>query len=489
MPNRVLVTNPAPAPYRFGLQSVLDQMPATPPHWVNGVEFAPDGCAQASLWPDPCGPNPPVEPFTVTFSITDEHCTVRFELTSDQVGAPADTSNIFITPSVDPAGAAPEDLPRCGDDTPVIMQLEGNPVVNGFTSDTGANTYLLGQEGFSTGPFSVTVTVDDAIVVMSFSVEADGSLSGETVTTLFTPYHVSVTAQMPTGTADRDLTITFAPEAAVPWNTGDAPLEIVSDWDGAPHDLTVTDDLSGQSFTGSYDGIGNDDEVVTVDITADPDTPTIFTSKEFDDGLDFDHGDPFTLYHGLLCTILDLAEARNAVASRFSYAEPRALELAFWGGEPGQYPALATDPGLVILPAAANIEDAVAALEFELGQRYGGVGIIHAPRQAMPYAASFNLIVQDGPVLTTPLGTLWAFGGGYDPAIVPTGQDAILDNQSWLYATGAMTSRKTEVLVLPQDGNAINRQTNETTVLAERTWVLTRDCVTLAVLVNLGEVT
>lgn len=214
-----------------------------------------------------------------------------------------------------------------------------------------------------------------------------------------------------------------------------------------------------------------------------------FEEKVIDtEGRPVDGGSAFTLYTTLNCKLIQLQEARSVVARRLALAEPRALEEAFWTGAAGNTPALATDPALSVLGSVIGVTAAVALLEEALADQYAGVGIIHAPRAVNPYAAESTLVIRDGPVLRTPLDTLWAFGGGYDRSTGPVGQQAPAATQTWMYATGAMAVRRdAEPLVIPEDGTALDRVTNEMVVIAERTHVLVQDCMpTLAVLVELG---
>ncbi|QIG58939.1 major capsid pentamer protein [Gordonia phage AnClar] len=66
-------------------------------------------------------------------------------------------------------------------------------------------------------------------------------------------------------------------------------------------------------------------------------------------------------------------------------------------------------------PAPAQVGDVIAAvshLEAQLAKT-NTTGVIHASAGAAAIAASENLIVRQGGALRTPLGHLWAFGGGY----------------------------------------------------------------------------
>ncbi|WAB09189.1 major capsid pentamer protein [Gordonia phage LittleMunchkin] len=66
-------------------------------------------------------------------------------------------------------------------------------------------------------------------------------------------------------------------------------------------------------------------------------------------------------------------------------------------------------------PAPAQVGDIIAAvshLEAQLAKT-NTTGVIHVTAGAAALAASENLIVRNGGALRTPLGHLWAFGGGY----------------------------------------------------------------------------
>ncbi|UJE15667.1 major capsid pentamer protein [Gordonia phage Ligma] len=63
-------------------------------------------------------------------------------------------------------------------------------------------------------------------------------------------------------------------------------------------------------------------------------------------------------------------------------------------------------------PAPGTIIQAVGHLEAQLAKT-NTVGVIHASAEWAAAASHSNLIVRQGGALRTPLGHLWAFGGGY----------------------------------------------------------------------------
>lgn len=481
MPNRLYVDNPAPARWRYGLMSVLAPAANTNPHWVNGVDFQPDACAQALAWPDPCGETPPLNERTisVTFAGTPVTCDFDIIVTAVPNDPPTDSTVTITDDNVDEPCEGRTLTVTLEGFAPVQYVVGGPPVVISAVvpvDDTYSITVLDNVSG-----------IDE---VGSLVIDAAGD--GTDTVSVTVPYanQINISATVNTGPA-RDVLVAIEGLTPVVITTGGAPVNAgtlaAPDADvnftltDVEENVSLSDDFTITALAVlNYNGDTDGTFVVPFPIVD-------FVDKTFTDGRETDEGEPFTLYSGLLCKLIDVNEARDVIARRFGYSEPRALEAAFWTGSAGNYPALATDPDIVILANQVGIEAAVGQLEQELAERYGGVGVIHAPRFVMPYAAAANLIVREGEKLTTPLGTMWAFGGGYDPAIGPTGEAALPEGSSWMYATGQVVGRSGEIVVVPPDGNALDRNTNNVTVLAERTWVLTRDCITLALSVLLAE--
>lgn len=218
--------------------------------------------------------------------------------------------------------------------------------------------------------------------------------------------------------------------------------------------------------------------------------------KAADDGVPLVSGDPFTIYDGYLCRLPGRPseqEIRDRTVQALVLGEQRAVEEAFWTGDLGNNPHLA-DPSAVVLnavpaPAAAdalNIVAAVAALEGYLGEHYSGTGVLHAPRGVATLLSRDGVITRDRSVLRTVLGTGLAAGGGYASNTGPDGSEAP-DGTAWIYATGAVVIRRSDVIINPDTlAAALNRQTNEVHILAERQYVITRECVLAAVLANIS---
>lgn len=485
MPNRIYVDNPDPSPFTGGLLSAVTEVPVGA-HWANGVDFLSEACATAHPWPDPCGTSPPPESFEVSFTGIDQFCDIGFNLYATVIGDPGEVTPLWVQTIVsDLLG----DNPACAEGTVGTFQIDSETPVPFVAIEAGTNHYEVIAEVEYGSTHTWTAVVNGQTFTEEFTVGLDGNtINAAGTVEVYTGTVVTLDATVNPGQPHRDILVTFGAQGPITYNTGDAPLALDPVEEGS-HAIDVEDvdtaDTEASAFVVGPTGC-EPDCVQTVTFSADSPEEVIPMEKEFDDGILYDTGEPFTLYHGFACKLLDTQEARGIIARRFAYAEPRALEHVFWTGDAGNYPALATDPNLVVLATVAtDIVQALALLEQEISETYGGVATIHAPRQAGPYAAESHLIVQDGPRLRTPLGSLWAFGAGYDPTIGPTGETEPTTSQVWMYATGQVTARRGQVMIVPEGGNTIDRVTNETTVLAERTWVLTRDCLTIAVLVTL----
>lgn len=212
------------------------------------------------------------------------------------------------------------------------------------------------------------------------------------------------------------------------------------------------------------------------------------------EGVDLVNGTPFTIFDGFNCKVVGRSEADIMERARQALAlgERRAVEEAYWTGSQGNRPRLA-DPSAVVLNAvpAPAVADALApvaglaALENYLGGNYGGTGIIHGARGTSALFARESLAYPDGTVLRTIVGTPLAFGGGY----TNTGPDGTPapPGTAWLYATGNVVIRRSEVWVNPDSvAQALNRVNNRVTLLAERTYVVTHECLLAAVLITIN---
>lgn len=218
---------------------------------------------------------------------------------------------------------------------------------------------------------------------------------------------------------------------------------------------------------------------------------------------------PFTVYASITCSPVgnwwEEAEARTVNA--LTEGEARAVEQVFWTGQIQHpsgsviYPHLAANAevhsgdGIILLQPAAltpvtgavDIVEAVGILESRLGTCYGSVGVIHAPREALAHMSANFLIEKSGQQIRTEGGTLVAFGAGY-PGTSPAGVQPP-SGTVWLYGTGAITLRRSEITLTSNRVQGLDRSVNTLQLFAERTYVIGWDCCLFAIPVTLGGVT
>jgi hypothetical protein len=95
---------------------------------------------------------------------------------------------------------------------------------------------------------------------------------------------------------------------------------------------------------------------------------------------------------------------------------------------------------------------------------YGNIGYIHASPRIAAYASEADLIVSDGPLLRTRMGTIWVFGGGYP-------------DDGTIFISGNVTVWRSPDVFVPPVVQSLNRITNQYHVLAEREYAVSYDCV------------
>lgn len=122
-----------------------------------------------------------------------------------------------------------------------------------------------------------------------------------------------------------------------------------------------------------------------------------------------------------------------------------------------------------------SLNDVVAELETYLyyTMEYGNVGCLHMPIRMASYASD-DLIVKDGSVYRTKLGTVVSFGAYPDDGTVYiTGQVAL-----W---------RSAEIITTPMD-RASDRLANQYKVMAERDFAAGYDCIAASAVFDWGAI-
>lgn len=195
---------------------------------------------------------------------------------------------------------------------------------------------------------------------------------------------------------------------------------------------------------------------------------------------------PFMAYASLVCGSQGYSPEylEDKVRRRLVANEQAIVENAFWTGGVGASPPLAAGGAVTVLPAAANIVDAVAKLEAFAAANYGYVPVIHANSAVEPWAAAEHQVERRNPRLYTPLGSVWAFGGGY-PGTGPNAEVPAAGH-TWMFVTGQTYLWRSEDIYTTPALQTMNRSTNQYTLLAEREWAVSYDCVVAAIDVTLA---
>lgn len=185
-------------------------------------------------------------------------------------------------------------------------------------------------------------------------------------------------------------------------------------------------------------------------------------SKTFDGNDAWPTASPFIGYASVRCgsSGTNPDQLRTKALRRLSNGEQTIVEagMATVLGA-GATPIVGSDPSSIV----AIVADLEQWLYGVATANYGNVGYLHAPVRVAAYAQSEDLLVPDGAVLRTRMGTVWIFGGGYpdDGTISISGQPTV-----W---------RSPDVFVTPPE-QALNLSTNEYRVFAEREFAVTYEC-------------
>lgn len=206
---------------------------------------------------------------------------------------------------------------------------------------------------------------------------------------------------------------------------------------------------------------------------------------------------PFAVYATLVCGPFgeSVQYMTDKTGERLYCSEQHAAEAAFWLGDVGNSPFIADAAGPYGAPvdvsgglSFATITDAVAALETHAYSTvpYGYNAVLHATPAVAAYAADAFLLQTaqtgygavwgakpDEPILRTPLGSKWVFGGGYPgtgPAAAAPGA-----GHTFIWITGNVTVwRQPEWTAPPRE--VMDYAHNQWRILTERGYLATFDC-------------
>lgn len=177
--------------------------------------------------------------------------------------------------------------------------------------------------------------------------------------------------------------------------------------------------------------------------------------------------DPFTVYaynnDDVIGHTMD-EDVANTI-QRLVATEQRSVEEVLWS---------MLVAGAVSTTALPTVSSGVALgyLEQILAQNYGGQGIIHMSRLVATHLWEF-LEVQGGK-LVTKLGTPVVAGAGYENIVAPATDYTMFASGPVVLYRGDIDTRQ----------NALDRATNQASIIAQRDYVLGWDCVAYGVTAN-----
>lgn len=228
---------------------------------------------------------------------------------------------------------------------------------------------------------------------------------------------------------------------------------------------------NGVEYTPNPNGVAGFEAVDCVNVPADP--------RDLPDGIPTDIADPVIVYGGFTCRSVGITDTilQSQARARLAAGDVAAVESRIWDATPHSL-TTATE---VLDTTPVSLPIAVGLLEEWFAQRYGGTPVIHAPRKLGALVGSKNLAQRETSKLTTPLGSVWAFGNypGTPPAS-ETGTDV------WIVATGQVQVRRSDITVLGGSmQSALHRTTNTVTAVAHRTYVVAYDNISAAIPITL----
>lgn len=224
------------------------------------------------------------------------------------------------------------------------------------------------------------------------------------------------------------------------------------------------------------------DDIFLYDMTC----PPVSGSKEFTTVESAVTANPFAVITSYLCGSLGwtFAEVEQRVRNRMTLREQRAVERRIWSGQAigglGGIPGLFQ--GATSLAAAGCAVEATELLEQALADNGVVGGIIHARPGMSPHMANNHLVVEQGRLRRTPLGTPIVFGQGYDGS-GPAGQPATTTTE-YMYASGRILIWQDSEVSVPPIGQTLNRTTNQLYATAERVYAVVIECGVWAVQVT-----
>ncbi|WP_412475384.1 hypothetical protein ACK8HH_17135 [Gordonia sp. LUNF6] len=191
--------------------------------------------------------------------------------------------------------------------------------------------------------------------------------------------------------------------------------------------------------------------------------------------------DPLRVHTGFTCKHPGLTrdEIQAYARNKLTAGEGPAVERSVW-------PTIIADATTIAGTGAVSLLAGLGDLEAWLYESYGGTGVIHVPRGALPFLVKAKqIVVGSGGSLTTVLGTKVSAGAypGTGPAAAEPAAGA-----AWIAATAAVQVRRSETKVRTDNGAAyFDHRDNSVIGLAERLYVVSWEHLAAAVQITLEE--
>ena len=229
---------------------------------------------------------------------------------------------------------------------------------------------------------------------------------------------------------------------------------------------TATGGDSTVTVTGAADG-GWTNNTLGLPKSLDPNTPEPGSAL------------PFVVYGHFQCSPLAWSpqDAQAKASAHLQAHEEARVEQALWTGNLGNRPRFlgAADLGS---GTSYGLARGLAMMEDYIAFAYGSLGVIHMTRGVALRMIADDLLTAMSGRLFTALGTPVAAGAGY-PGTGPNNETVTLD-ESWIFATPPLFGYRGEVFTSSnRQGDLLDRGTNDLYAIAERSYLIGFDPVTL----------
>lgn len=202
-------------------------------------------------------------------------------------------------------------------------------------------------------------------------------------------------------------------------------------------------------------------------------------NKEFDSNDDQITRDSFIVYSSLACGSVGKTpanydeKARRRLTNGEQTVAESGMATILAAGVLADGTALIA-PGVTLTDVVGELEQWLYgsdALPAPADAQYGNVGYLHASPRIAAHAMDANLIVQDGPLYKTRMGTVWIFGGGYP-------------DDGTIYISGNVTVWRAQNVFV--SSAVLDMASNQYYVIAEREYAVSYDCLVASATYNWG---